>query len=468
MTSPLESIIRSASVSANASAHKHVNLQSQIRSRITNLEFQRRYLNKNAHRADPVIRELNIMLHHLVHNHLADPQDIYEQVNSAFRVFGTVKDHFDHIFGEDNWLKRTSGPMDEPLKSMMAHLRLSTQKSRASEWLFRVKSNHDDCIKKGWYCVFFTLTVRNSSYEEVFSLGSTAWRNYQRKLERYAAKAFCGSRALALGVPVSDYFSCVAVVEYGTVNDRAHIHGLAYFREIDFTDPNIFRKIANHKCVNELGSYWKFGFAHVYPYRTGYADVYAMRGWKVPQVYNKKLKKWTPDFRTQNGLTNYVCKYIFKSYLDGKRDKYQWRVRATRGFGLRKIKKALRRLTKMDMYHLFVAPTLLGREISTSRPRLLTLPSMSSLSYLDKELPKHLLRRLILRETYRRLKKLNTPISRLQKSWTMCSLRPSLVERWRILIHKKPMCNLRSITTIPTPKLKSTVISNFYGLMNYE
>ena len=255
-------------------------------------------------------------------------------------------------------------------------------------------------LRQGWYLIFDTLTVHPDRYSQVFSAGSTTYRDYIRRW-RYA----CGG---------ADCHTSFGVVEPGSKTGRLHFHVLHFCRNLPgrSTDPNRDELHPFRREIVACKRFWTAGFSTPIAVRLDPRhDAFSRLGWRWP--VEKCGRTWIPiTSNSPDSVVGYMSKYVCKAYQTV--EKPIWRIRMTRNLGTQQLTPLLQRLTLKELLQLMAMPSL---------PRIKGSDHLTAL-------PLTLVRRLAAKEALTR-----APMNRRRLSWLLeLSPRPTLLERWRSMI----------------------------------
>lgn len=413
--------------SSVAAAHPVARLYSALVARADAVEFQvsvrsdrLSHLVRVAARRD--IRVLRGLARRLVIKNLVS-QDVAE-VRAKWKVYGKIGDHLDRLFGDKRL--RTAVP-DALYGAFLENLRHRGAEQRRGQLLFRFNSELARRVSDGWFVVFNTLTVDADAYDRVFELGSTAFKDYVRRYAR------------ATGDP--DNHRYFGVVERGGARGRLHVHVVHMSRRLPrgVADPNAGAKVPSRRELDMVKPLWPHGRSAPIACRFGSRDAYGMLGWRWPQV--RVGKSWCPiDVGVPARLASYMGKYLLKSYTQRT---HKWRTKMTRNLGLSEIKAAM---ATMGIRRLIALTELI-------RTRGLKIQG--------REIPVPLIRRLAMMEILRRLIRSPGKLSRMMQQLPALRSAITLVEHWQILMRRKPIRSLPSISFTVTQRLMSLAISEF-------
>lgn len=280
-------------------------------------------------------------------------------------------------------------------------------KCRKSESRFRVCQEIMYRAEQGWFMIFDTLTVAQGAYRKVFNVKSVAFKEYIRAVKRKVAQDTYGSVRNAEGKEYHTYF---AVVERGKLG-RWHIHVVHFCKKLKIADPN--KRLVNptYREAKEFKPFWPYGISC--PILIRYAgDAFTKNGFKWPV---KKLGQKYVPVQMKNPIATglYLSKYLDKAFGEGRKE-YPWRIRRTRGLGLKIIQTAIKRLDLEAVALIVIAD-----------PTKLTFGQMS--------IP----RRLVRVEALKVYLDAISPISRRFLAME-CERRPSPLQQYRDLMRKKP------------------------------
>jgi len=226
------------------------------------------------------------------------------------------------------------------MKKFLENIEKSQQEKRKKELLNRLSIEIETRTQEGWYLIFNTLTVDNENLSRVFpaKAGSPSvskktknyWTEYIRKCNNEFNKAKYGKRKNAKIAKQNNEISNTyfAVVERGSRNGRKHIHVLHALAKLpkNFSDPNKGRQIPNHREIQEMKKWWKYGNSSPIAVRLSGFDNFTKNKWRWP-VTNIN-NNWQPiPEKPPAALVNYLGKYITKSYNDFKNGGKTWRTR---------------------------------------------------------------------------------------------------------------------------------------------
>lgn len=224
-------------------------------------------------------------------------------------------------------------------------------KDEASELLVKMTyASRHSCFKQrifrefeqrvesqGWYCVFDTLTIRDSDMDSFLST-PTALRDYFRKVSR----AVLAAEGRSVKESPSDCYSYVCVPEYGSRTGRLHFHVVHLLRTLPsgVVDPNLSNPKRNRHEINLFKGLWDWGLSSPIAVRHTGVDAYTRRGWLMPIERKGKAMVVKPLL----AVARYVVKYVSKQIDQHKQLKASqckitnltpktFRVRTSRGFG---------------------------------------------------------------------------------------------------------------------------------------
>ncbi len=292
---------------------KYFRLSDKIRSRINCIEYHITHLHLRprnivelvkapAHQADRDLQVLRGLSSRLDINSIK----YYTQCRDMFnRLYGNnTEDHMISLFGE--YYRRESNNTDTLYKEFLENLKLSTQKARKHELIFRLACEARYRHHKGWYMVFNTLTVENE--DDVFYKGSRVWTDYVRRVDNAVRIKLAGSVRKCKDKEVSTVFG---VVERGTKKGRLHIHCLHFLKALPkgCVDPNYGKVIPSNREIHFFKQFWQHGFSVPIAVRYAMDDAYSKVGWRWPvDEEEQPVKASGPQ-----ALVFYLTKYITKS-----------------------------------------------------------------------------------------------------------------------------------------------------------
>ncbi len=268
------------------------------------------------------------------------------RVFKGFRKY--LRIHTEKVVREGYGCVRLPSEKDDCAKELIK----AQYKSRGAQWTQRVLNEMRIAHEKGWYIVFDTLSLADSWVRRFYE-DKTCLRDYFRNIQR--------SVMAAEGIPVKspgfDGYRYYCTPEYGSKEGRLHFHVVHLMRTLPAgaRDPNINVMKRTKREIQCLKKHWKYGFTSPIAVRyTG--DAFTRDGWLWPQDSNGQAipsKPW-------QAVAFYVTKYVTKkTELDIQSNKvlnesskstdrwklkcrkllsyvpkHNFKVRATRGFGL--------------------------------------------------------------------------------------------------------------------------------------
>lgn len=221
--------------------------------------------------------------------------------------------------------------------------------------------------REHWYVLFNTLTVDNANYSRVWGdrdRHSKIWQNYIARITY--------DIGLALGLKKGEYRQSeihryAAVVESGSKNGRLHIHVVHYMKELprDMVDPNRGRTVPSNQEIEAFKGYWPHGFSTPRAVRFNGRDPYGNLGWRWPVQKSKGQGGTFIPLRvgTISGIGAYLAKYLSKE-LSGKHNakesnKWHYRTKMTRGFGLDPYRNLMKLLSPAELRKVCMDPWIL-------------------------------------------------------------------------------------------------------------
>ena len=241
-------------------------------------------------------------------------------------------------------------PRNSRLKdAIYARLAYQSRQTRAQSVRHRLAVETVSRCNSGWYLIFDTLTVDNSSYASVFSHHSYLLRDYLRTVQRAIARAGFGSFRTAQS-SAKNYYSYFAVIESGSRTGRLHFHILHYCRFLPsdwLVDPNP-RPGGCRREIMAMKALWKYGLSSPIAVRYSSSDSYGKLGWHYPckRVGDRIV---ADEQGNPARVWRYCAKYLTKIYnsptLLHKRStiagEWPWRVRLSRNLGMQLVDQLL-------------------------------------------------------------------------------------------------------------------------------
>lgn len=277
---------------------------------------------------------------------------------------------------------------------------------RKAELRYRVECEAERATRENRFSIFVTLTINPEfAPRKTETFRSERWKSLTKRLRRT--------------LPGLSYS---AVVEGDESNP--HIHILLFCDDVPKNwkhDPNKGRAVPNYREIKEAELFWKYGYSSWKIFRLGKRDAWRSLGhvWPVGSDGNPARAL---DYRAAG---SYIAKYLTKE------GEGVHRTRTSRGFGLWKIRKVLKKMP---------TPYLRPLTLTLGRKRRNPLPLNS-------------------------LTRLNANAERERRIWNS---RPTLLHR-RLLIRKKP--NLYSLILdawrrrLETSQMKSYLLTAFRSLV---
>lgn len=239
---------------------------------------------------------------------------------------------------------------DRLLKQLLAGATAAARKARENDLRARLTDEVKLAHANGYFFVFNTLTITDSNMEKVFTKKSKIFTNYIRNITRSVGKN------LNLDKRQSDkqhntlhrYF---AVVEYGTMTGRRHIHILHLLKKLpyDSRDPNGTSGAPIKRQIESFRQFWQHGFSTPIAVRYSADDSFSRIGYRWPM--EKTSKGYQPLKKSSiMAVANYVSKYITKqqgtkSWKLPNNNLTIWRTRMTRRFGMEWIIQRLQTIS---------------------------------------------------------------------------------------------------------------------------
>jgi len=339
---------------------------------------------------------------------------VYESVFEFSKSFPRkFDDHCLALFGSFKKTKARNINPDSEESRYMEYLENNSRHGRRTEIISRAL--HEAELRKDWFFLFNTLTVRPGAEDLVFGAGAKAWSEYVVGLDRYFGRAAYGSvrKAIEARAKGQEYHLYMAVVEHGSVTGRLHIHVVHIFKKLpkDFSDPNLGKAIPFHREINFMRKFWKYGdVVSPIAVRFNPNDAYGKMGWKWPL---KKDKKTPLQIRDSHAIIRYLAKYLNKSYnirqapeiyyrtLPERKSecptiqkKRIWRARISRNMGRQPLLPIINKITSMQARRVLVIkklpkipgirlPRMMMRRLIMRRylPRLIRLASVQVMKY---------------------------------------------------------------------------------------
>ena len=252
----------------------------------------------------------------------------------------SAKAHFEEKYPEH---ARSAFYPTEELEELLHHLKLMADKSRQNAWKARVAVEAHEANDAGWYMIFDTLSVdpikelRRNPDERIFENG-IEWGRYVSRVEEAVRKALGYKQHHRGGPRRSTYVRHFCRFEGGKNGNNPHAHVLWFLKDVPEEwkrDPNLHLDLPNRQEITEMKLLWPWGWSTPMPVRC-HGDVWSTKHkWKWPiRKDGSHLPLRGPDM-----CGNYVAKYLNKGNADG----FPWthRVKATRGLGLRSLRKTL-------------------------------------------------------------------------------------------------------------------------------
>ena len=257
----------------------------------------------------------------------------------------SAKGHFEEKYPEH--AKGAFNPTEE-LEELLHKLKMMADNSRKSAWVSRVSVEAHEANDAGWYMIFDTLSVnrfkelRRNENERIFENGYE-WSLYVSRVEEAVRKALGFRQHHRGGPPRNTYVRHFCRFEGGKNGNNPHVHVVWFLKDVPHLwkrDPNLHASARN--CIkteiDEMKQLWPWGMSWPKPVRC-HGDVWgAKHKWKWPV---KKDGSHLP-LRGPEVCGTYIAKYLHKGNSDG----FPWthRIKATRGLGLRSLRKTLKEM----------------------------------------------------------------------------------------------------------------------------
>jgi hypothetical protein len=227
----------------------------------------------------------------------------------------------------------------------------NADKSRKSQWRWRIANEAKEKAALGWYPFFVTLTVDPNNWDakKLWQEGR-AFRKYIRKLVNIVCKELGHPPAhkktkLWPYRPESDYLTYAGVIEHGSSREHHHAHFLIWMREIPdawkqcpnryITEP---KKRTRNECI-QMRRYWKYslpGLSKAMYFRS-IGDIWLTKHRFACPIDAKKqipMKMAPAEY-----AGNYVTKYLQKDHKE-----WQHRMKATRNLGMKTLITTVRKM----------------------------------------------------------------------------------------------------------------------------
>ena len=460
-----------------------IRLYNNISNRISRLEWQ---FNNQIERSrinvelyNEHIQILKSYLSVLFNNSVICNTD-YKSVYTKFKQFpSTVESHCILLFGgfiprreyldkEVDFLTKLSksNPQSKSIKlkleeaenvrqyllSVKKMLRNKTLKARKYELSTRLRYEMHFRLKQGWFVLFNTLTCDAQNIHRVFEAGSLDWSNYIRSVDRAIGSKVHGSwrNAVFARRNGDEFHTYFAVVERGTEHGRLHIHVLHFMKDLPFgyACPNRGLLVPNKREYASFKCFWSFGFSSPVAVRINLSDAWSKIGWRWPvSIQNGN---YTP---VKSSHPDAVCSYIGDYITDileynndnNRKVGIQWRTRLSRKLGLLPLEILLKKLSRVSKLRLCQNP------IQLSRMKLLRRP-----------IPRHLMRRLIIKELLRN----STKKSMMMKFFINLKLKENIYKQFKSVITEIPQLELPSSGSLPIQNLKQTDVFDYSMLLS--
>ena len=258
----------------------------------------------------------------------------------------SAKAHFEEKYPEH--AKAPFNPTEE-MEELLNKLKTMSNSSRKNAWKTRVAVEAIEANDAGWYMIFDTLSVnplrelRLSPDHRIFEDGKE-WGRYVQRVEEAVRKALGYKRHGRGGPPRNTYARHFCRFEGGKYGTNPHAHVMWFLKDVPHEwkrDPNQcrgFRPLPNLREILEMKQLWPWGWSTPKPVRCA-GDAWSKKhGWLWPCLSDgTPVKKRGPE-----GAGHYIAKYLDK----GDADSFPWthRIKATRGLGLRSLRKTLKEM----------------------------------------------------------------------------------------------------------------------------
>ncbi|AJK28213.1 putative replication initiation protein [Eel River basin pequenovirus] len=337
------------------------------------------------------------------------------------------------------------------ISKSLKNLKENSLKARKAELLTRLEYELEYRIKNGWYCIFNTLTVNESSIEKVFEKGSRIFSDYVRSLDRGVGIAIHKNwrQAVTKRKEGNEFHTYFAVVERGTKNGRLHIHVIHMMKELPngCVDPNAGRAIPNRREVTYLKRYWKYGYSAPIAVRFNTNDAFGKKYWRFPVKEVAKNRFESLECKDAGSIIGYIGKYMTKEYDKPLEKEYvTWRTRLTRTLGTQIMKSLCRVVTKNQLL------------------LLMTMKSTKEMKVLEKPLPLYKLRTIATQE-YMRRSLTNQPL-KIWESLICLTPRMSLLTHVKSMIQEKWTYRLQNYGITMTQIMSNMEGSNINKILN--
>lgn len=258
----------------------------------------------------------------------------------------------------------------EYIQQLLDTLRIEAKQNRCSIYKFLMQCEIAYQAKRKAFIIFNTLTVAPEEYTKVFSKGSTAFKEYIRRINKRVVN--------------HKYF---AVIEEGAQHGRLHIHVLHFMDTLprEAADPNLGRTVPRYRLIDCLRKHWPHGHSAPVAVRYSPLDAYGLKQWRWPHDIktDKPLVMGSPQ-----RIASYISKYITKSYDSEKRSSLLWRVRKTHKIGLALMHQLVSQLSRETLIIIATIPTPTIKLGNTQvPPSLLRLAALRQLMILNQNSP---------------------------------------------------------------------------------
>ena len=260
-----------------------------------------------------------------------------------------VREHSEFFFGR--YIPRV-GKYTRFERVLLDKVRGRCLSARKNELLFRAELAVTSAVRDGWFVLFNTLTVAPEHEATVFSVGSRAFSEYIRAMERKVHRAVHGSVRRGNGDRTHRYF---AVVERGDATGKLHIHVVHLLKRLPdcCSDPNFGVARPVRREVDSLRELWQYGWSSPVACRFGPLDAYGRIGWSWP--HDMVAGRLVPQRCSNSGaVAGYLTKYLTKDVRERRKD--VWRVRMTRGLGVLELRSLLQTLNPETLMFLSLHP----------------------------------------------------------------------------------------------------------------
>lgn len=218
------------------------------------------------------------------------------------------------------------------------YLKEAGRLNRAANWRWRLEQAITEAVQQGWYPLFGTYTVDPKrlpegclTRDELWTK-TPAWDRFVKKIKTEVAQACGYGRKPAKWPKGTEFFQYLAVLEHGASGDHPHVHVIWLCKNI----PDIWKNDPNANCrdntrvdIGIASSFWKHGVQRK-TMALFIRGSWFEQNWIIPidERTGKPRKVGGPG-----GVSGYIGKYMTK----GVTKKWNHRIKATQGLGLKKL-----------------------------------------------------------------------------------------------------------------------------------